>query len=146
VEARLIEAEAALKAGDVTTWLAKLNGIRAQVRTLMTAYTNPQTYTLNNPNTFVTNTTLAPLTDPGTAASRVDLTFRERAFWMYGTGHRLGDLRRLIRQYGRTAESVFPTGTWHKGGPYGTDVALIVPFNEEQNSLFVRAGCQLNVP
>jgi starch-binding outer membrane protein, SusD/RagB family len=146
VEARLIEAEAALKAGDVTTWLAKLNGIRAQVRTLMTAYTNPQTYTTNNPNTFVTNTTLAPLTDPGTTASRVDLTFRERAFWMYGTGHRLGDLRRLIRQYGRSAESVFPTGTWHKGGPYGTDVALVVPFNEEQNPLFVRAGCQVNVP
>jgi hypothetical protein len=145
-EARLIEAEAALSTGDVTTWLAKLNGLRAQVRTLMLAYTNPGTYASVNPNAFVTNTTLAPLADPGTAAGRVDLTFRERAFWMYLTGHRLGDLRRLIRQYGRGAETVFPTGTWHKGGPYGTDVALLDSFQETNNSLFVPANCKANVP
>jgi hypothetical protein len=145
-EARLIEAEAALSAGDIATWLAKLNGLRAQVRALMTAYTNPQTYTANNPNAFVTNTTLDPLVDPGTVAARVDLTFRERAFWLYLTGHRLGDLRRLIRQYGRGAETVFPTGTWHKGGPYGTDVALLDSFQETNNSLFDPAGCKANVP
>jgi hypothetical protein len=144
VEARLIEAEAALKAGDVTTWLAKLNGLRAQVRTLMAAH-YPAFNTVN-PNAFVTNTTLAPLADPGTTAARVDLTFRERAFWLFGTGHRLGDMRRLIRQYGRTAESVFPTGTWHKGGPYGADVNLVVAFREEQNSLFVRAACSTTTP
>ena len=28
IDARLIEAEAALKAGDNTTWLSKLNGLR----------------------------------------------------------------------------------------------------------------------
>jgi starch-binding outer membrane protein, SusD/RagB family len=145
-EARLIEGEAALQANDAATWLAKLNGLRAQVRALMTAYTNPQTFTANNPNTFVTNTTLAPLVDPGTQAARVDLTFRERAFWFYLTGHRLGDLRRLIRQYQRGAETVFPTGTWHKGGPYGTDVALLDSFQETNNSLFDPAGCKANVP
>ena len=145
-EARLIEAEAALQANDAATWLARLNGLRAQVRALMTAYTNPQTFTANNPNTFVTNTTLAPLVDPGTQAARVDLTFRERAFWFYLTGHRLGDLRRLIRQYQRGAETVFPTGTWHKGGPYGTDVALLDSFQETNNSLFDPAGCKANVP
>jgi len=145
-EARLIEAEAALSTGDVATWLAKLNGLRAQVRALMTAYTNPQTYTANNPNAFVTNTTLAPLVDPGTPAAEVDLTFRERAFWLYLTGHRLGDLRRLIRQYGRGAETVFPTGPWHKGGVYGTDVALLDSFQETNNSLFVAANCKANVP
>ena len=145
-EARLIEAEAALSAGDAATWLAKLNGLRAQVRALMTAYSNPQTYTANNPNAFVTNTTLAPLVDPGTPAAQVDLTFRERAFWFYLTGHRLGDLRRLIRQYARGAETVFPTGTWHKGGPYGTDVALLDAFTETNNSLFVAANCKANVP
>jgi hypothetical protein len=146
VEARLIEAEAALSTGDAATWLAKLNGLRAQVRTLMLAYTNPGTYAANNPNAFVTATTLAPLADPGTAAARVDLTFRERAFWMYLTGHRLGDLRRLIRQYGRGSETVFPTGTWHKGGPYGTDVALLDSFTETNNSLFVAADCKADVP
>jgi len=126
------------------TWLAKLNALRAQVRTLMTArYAN---YATNNPNSFVTNSTLAPLADPGTQAAREDLMFRERAFWLFGTGHRLGDLRRMIRQYGRGAETVFPTGTWHKGGPIGPDVNLVVAFREEQNSLFVRANCKTNVP
>ena len=144
IEARLIEAEAALKAGDATTWLAKLNGLRAQVRTLMAA--RYPTFNANNPNNFVTNTTLAALTDPGTAAAREDLTFRERAFWLFGTGHRLGDMRRLIRQYSRNAETVFPTGTWHKGGPIGTDVSLVVHFREEQNSQFIRANCKVNTP
>ena len=32
--------------------------------------------------------------------------FRERAFWLWGTAHRLGDMRRLIRHYGRTEASV----------------------------------------
>ncbi|MGH7562082.1 MAG: hypothetical protein ACRENB_13810 [Gemmatimonadales bacterium] len=109
IEARLIEAEAALQANDLATFLGKLNTARA------------------------TKTGLAPLTDPGTAAARVDLLFRERAFWMFGTGHRLGDLRRLIRQYNRPAESVFPTGPWFKGGSYGTDVNLPMSFQELNN-------------
>jgi hypothetical protein len=50
----------------------------------------------------------------------------------------------MIRQYNRNAETVFPTGTWHKGGPIGTDVNLVVHFREEQNSLFVRANCKPN--
>jgi hypothetical protein len=107
-----------------------------------------QNYTGNNPNTFVTNTTLAPLVDPVVQSAREDLLFRERAFWLYATGHRLGDMRRLVRQYGRAANSVFPIGTWHgvNGGPYGNDVNLVVPFNEEQNSLFVRADCNTTTP
>jgi hypothetical protein len=116
IEARLIEAEADLKAGG-TDWLTILNDLRA--------------------NGGVAG--LAPLTDPGDAAGRVNLIFRERAFWMFGTGHRLGDLRRLIRQYGRGAESVFPTGVFHKGGNYGTDVNIPLPFDEENNPNF--AGC-----
>jgi hypothetical protein len=36
--------------------------------------------------------------------------------WMYLTIHRWGDMRRLIRQYGRTQDKVFPTGTYFKGG------------------------------
>jgi hypothetical protein len=109
IEARLIEAEAALQASDFVNFIAKLNVARA------------------------TNAALAPLTDPGTTASRVDLLFRERAFWMFGTGHRLGDLRRLIRQYGRGAETVFPTGAWFKGGTYGTDVNLPISIDELNN-------------
>jgi hypothetical protein len=116
IEARLIEAEAALAAGDNATWLLKLNAARA---------------TLSG---------LAPLTDPGTATARVDLTFSERAYWLFMTGHRLGDLRRLVRQYGRGAETVFPTGAYHKDNLVrGTDVNIIIPTSERNNPNF--QGC-----
>jgi len=109
IEARLIEAEALLAAGDNVGWLGKLNGARA------------------------TMTGLAPLTDPGTANARVDLLFRERAFWMYFTSHRVGDLRRLVRQYGRAQNTVWPTGNYFKGGVYGTDMNL-PPAQAEKNN------------
>ncbi|HEY2377216.1 MAG TPA: hypothetical protein VGH98_14670 [Gemmatimonadaceae bacterium] len=116
IEARLIEAEAALAVGDATTWLAKLNVARATV------------------------SGLAPLTDPGTATARVDLMFHERAFWLFMTGHRLGDLRRLVRQYGRGPETVFPTGAYHKDNLMrGTDVNIIIPISERNNPNF--HGC-----
>ncbi|MDQ6831705.1 MAG: hypothetical protein M3081_22850 [Gemmatimonadota bacterium] len=108
IEARLIEAEAALAASDPVTYLAKLNEPR-----LAAGY--------------------AALPDPGTSATRLDLLFRERAFWFYLTAHRVGDLRRLIRVYGRNAETVFPTGGYFKGGAYGTDVNL-KPSQAEQNN------------
>jgi hypothetical protein len=77
---------------------------------------------------------LADTTDPGTPAGRVDLLFRERAFWLFATGHRLGDLRRLVRQYGRPADSVFPSGLYFKGGlTYGPGVNLPLPATETNN-------------
>ncbi len=109
IEARMIEAEAQLKAGNPSGSLAILNAARTTVPGL------------------------APLTDAGSDAARVDQVFRERAFWMFSTGHRVGDLRRLIRQYGRGADAVFPTGAWHKGGNYGTDVTIPVPQAEQNN-------------
>ena len=112
VEARMIEAEAAYRAGDFPGMVAKLNQARTQGGVTGLA---------------------ANLTDPGTDAGRVDLIFRERAFWLFSTAHRVGDLRRLIKFYNRSAESVFPTGEWHKGGPYGTDVNFPVPQAEETN-------------
>ncbi len=120
IEARLIEAEAALRAGNATQMLAILNTLRTQAVGGVAG--------------------LAPLTDPGTEADRVDLIMRERAFWMFGSGHRLGDLRRLARQYNRPIESVFPTGNYHKGGGrYGTMVVLPISFDERNNSQF--KGC-----
>lgn len=114
IEARLIEAEAFLRAGDAVNFLAKLNAARA------------------------TRTDLPALTDPGTPTTREDLLFRERGFWMFSTGHRQGDLRRLIRQYGRAQDAVFPTGVWFKGGPYGADVNFPIPFSETNNPNFVQ--------
>lgn len=112
IEARLIEAEAQLAASDATGFMDTLNAAR-------TTFTGPPT--------------LAPLADPGTATGRVNLLFRERAFWMYVTAHRVGDLRRLVRQYGRDAEATWPTGAYFKGGVYGTDVNL-KPAQSEQNN------------
>ncbi|MDX2059570.1 MAG: hypothetical protein SFV24_17295 [Gemmatimonadales bacterium] len=123
IEARLIEAEAALQANNTALWLQKLNDARA------------------------TKSGLAPLTDPGTQAARVDLTFRERAFWFYLTAHRLGDLRRLVRQYGRAKESVYPTGAYHKQGlTRGGQATLIVPQPEENNSNYTPANCTVDTP
>jgi hypothetical protein len=123
VEARLIEAEAALRAGDVTTYLSKVNEARATVAGL------------------------TALADPGTPDARVDQLFRERAFWFYLTAHRLGDLRRLVRQYQRSAESVFPTGAYHKQGlTRGTQASFIIPQPEENNPEYNASACNPNTP
>lgn len=112
IEAELIEAEAKLRAGDYPGALLILNSLRS---------------------TFAPS--LAPLAPATTAAAQVDQLFSERAFWLYLTAHRLGDFRRLIRQYGRSSESVFPTGTYHKSGslPYGPDVNFPLPDDEKNN-------------
>jgi hypothetical protein len=115
IEARLIEAEASLVAGRAGGWLGALDRLRAGIG-------------------------LPPLVDPGTRASQVDLHFRERAFWLFSQGYRLGDLRRLVRQYGRLPETVFPTGPYHKDNrSIGRDVDLVIPDSERNNPNFT--GC-----
>jgi hypothetical protein len=117
VEARLIEAEAAFRAGNPALMIQKLNQARTEGG--------------------VAGLT-ANLTDPGTDAARVNLIFRERAFWMFNTGHRVGDMRRLVKFYNRPAETVYPTGAWHKGGNYGPDLNFPVPQAEENNPNLVK--------
>jgi hypothetical protein len=118
VEARLVEAEAKLAAGN-SDWLVILNSLRQA------------------------GSGLVPLVDPGAAAARVDLLFRERAFWLFATGHRLGDLRRLIRRHGRTAAAVFPVGGYHKDNlTYGTDASIVIPQTERNNPNYT--GCDKN--
>jgi starch-binding outer membrane protein, SusD/RagB family len=126
-EARLIEAENALRANDAVTFLAKLNDARVNAKTYSDAPVPPPA--------------LAPLlvTDlPADDVGRQNLLFRERAFDLYLTSHRVGDLRRLIRQYSRNAETVFPTGVYNPlgaaaGNNYGPDVNLPIPFEETNN-------------
>ncbi len=126
-EARLIEAEAALAANDDATFLAMLNAARAASPTYALA-------------PALAPTGPAPIVAvPATTAAKVDLLFQERAINLFLTSHRLGDLRRLIRQYGRDAESVFPTGAYFKGGVYGPDVNFPIPFEEKNNPNF--KGC-----
>lgn len=114
LEARLIEAEAALQAGD-PNWLTILNTLRADQG-------------------------LGPLADPGTPAARLDLLFRERAFWLFATGTRLGDLRRLVRVYGRPSESVFPTAAYWRGGSYGPSTNLPIDRSERDTFGFWCTG------
>ncbi len=114
-EARLIEAEAALRRGDAAEALGLLNALRVPVPGL------------------------APLAPQATEAARVDQLMRERAFWLFASGHRHGDLRRLVRQYHRERESVFPTGPYRSGLFYDGEVTFPQHRLETGNPLFT--GC-----
>jgi len=123
IEARLIELEARLQGGtqaDRDAVFAGLNTLRATGL----------------------STAIAPIAAaPTTQAAAVNLLFEERAYWLWLTGHRLSDMRRLIRQYGRAANTVFPVGpvATRSGSTYGNDVNFVIPFNETANPNF--KGC-----
>ena len=109
LEAQLIIAENELQTGALAAMTQRLNDLRATAG-------------------------LDPLSAPADQTTATDLLFRERAFWLFATGHRLGDLRRLIRQYGRPADSVFPSGLYFTGGQtYGPGVNLPLPATETNN-------------
>jgi hypothetical protein len=116
VEARLIQAEALLNKGASSAYLAPLNELRDAAG-------------------------LDALTDPGSATTRVQQFFKERAFFLWLTGHRLGDMRRLIRQYEFTQDQVFPEGQTIFGAPYGSDVNFPIPFQETNNPQDPQAQC-----
>lgn len=146
-EARLLEAEAFLRSGDIPSWLAKLNYLRANFNTFKQP-SNPctasGTQVTGCPTIPAGGTLLPDLTDPGTQTAREDLMFRERAFWLFMTGHRLADMRRLVRPasqggYEHPEASVYPNGSYIKGGIYGADKMLIIPQAEENNPQF--HGC-----
>ncbi|HET7632888.1 MAG TPA: hypothetical protein VFK16_11325 [Gemmatimonadaceae bacterium] len=123
IDARLIEAEAALNTPNIGAMMTILNGLRAAPPAIGDYQPAP----------------MAALPTPGTVAEARTLFFREKAFWTFGRGQRLSDLRRLIRQYGLTQDQVFPTGAYFKGGVYGTDVNFPVDDSERSNPQF--QGC-----
>jgi len=124
IDARLIEAEAQLNDGNYSGMLATLNALRA----------SPQTI-----GTFKVPV-LPPLTTtPATKDAAINLLFREKGLWQFGRGVRMDDMRRLVRQYGRTQDTVFPSGAYPGGGVYGDQVAFPVPDAERTNPLF--KGC-----
>ncbi len=117
-EARLIQAEGALQAGDMTGFLTYLNAARAV--------------------DGVDALTAADI--PADDAGRVDLLFAERGFAMWLTAHRLGDLRRMVRQYGRAQADVFPSGEFFRDGlQHGSDVNFPIFVDENNNPNFT--GC-----
>ena len=123
IDARLIQAEERLRASDIPGMMTILNALRASAQNLG----------------GTTTPVMTPLATPATPAAALDLLFRERAFWTFGRGQRLGDLRRLVRQHNRTVDQVFPMGDFFKGGQYGSDVNLPIPQAEFNNQNF--KGC-----
>jgi hypothetical protein len=117
IEARLIEAEGLLQAGNPQASLQVLNTLRAGT------------------------TGLAPLADAGSPAARVRQLFSERGFWLFGTSQRLGDFRRLLREpYNLSYAEVYPQGTYFKQNrTYGQQPSLPLPIEEENNPNF--KGC-----
>ena len=176
VEARLIEAEAAVRAHN-SNWLTILNTLRTD-GTVASTYTRtcqdgvsscpagvvdttwgagtgiglipasvradagPQ---CTDPGSPCTDTVwykgLRPLTDPGTDSARVALVIQERAYWLFITGHRQGDLRRLVRNYHWRQDGIYPRGPYFARGTgtYGSDVNAPIPEEENANPLF--HGC-----
>ena len=106
-EATLISAEADLHAGNIGSWANKLNMLRAN-----------------------SGLGLPPLTADSTSLAspdmRVEVHFREREFWLWLTGTRLGDLRRLIHQYGHNDFPANPT----------RDIRFSIPVSETNNPNF----------
>lgn len=148
VEARLIQAEAALQAGDTLAggqFLAQLNDPRTNAASR--AYFDPSPFNPADPTTAPIGPMAALTTADITAAGgAVKLLFAERARWLWFTAHRLGDMRRLVRPvaqggYGLVANG--PGGVWPSGpyfkvnfANYGTDVNFPIPITEKQNPNF----------
>lgn len=127
IDARLIEAEAQLQANNIPGMMAILNTLRTSGQVLG----------------VMSVPAMAALPTPATQTAATDLFFREKALWQFQRGYRMDDLRRLVRQYGRTQDNVFPSGQFTSlGGPagtYGTQVAFPVPDYEKTNPNF--HGC-----
>lgn len=122
LEARLIHAEAALLRGDTATYLSTLNALRS----------TPPSYILSG--TAVLAAIAPALTSPADSNAAVTQLFTERGRWLWLTGHRLSDLRRLERQYARPDSLVFPNGGYFKSGlQYGAATSYPIPLDEDNN-------------
>jgi starch-binding outer membrane protein, SusD/RagB family len=124
IDARLIEAETKLQAGDYAGMMVILNALRTTSQTI---------------GPYKVPVMAALTTTPTTKDQAVNLFFREAAYWQFGRGQRLPNMRREIRLYGKTQDQVFPTGNFHKGGTFGPDVTIPVPDQELANPNF--HGC-----
>jgi hypothetical protein len=131
--ARLIELESQLQAGTQAARDAVFAGLNT-LRTGGAAIGGAK-------GTTVVTVAAIPGTAPTTQDAAIDLLYKERAYWLWLTGNRLADLRRLVRIYKRDSEAVFPTGTLTSplDGTYGTSTTVTIPFAERNNPKF--KGC-----
>lgn len=127
IDARLIEAEAKLQSNDINGMMTILNALRTSAQTIG----------------IFKIAAMSSLATPADQSSATDLFFREKALWQYERGWRMNDLRRLVRQYGRSQDKVFPSGDFTRNGTpsgtFGTEVAFPVPDQELNNPNF--HGC-----
>jgi hypothetical protein len=127
IEARLIQAEAALKAGDMATFLTNISAARAQ------------SYVANG------SSASGAVTAVPVGMTALQFLFQERAFDLWLTAHRLGDMRRLITQYSQPVNAVYPNGSYTpRPGTFGADVSLPIPVTESGNPNF--KACDPTVP
>ncbi|HVB30770.1 MAG TPA: hypothetical protein VNE60_04505 [Gemmatimonadaceae bacterium] len=127
IDAQLIVAESKLQTGDIAGMMGILNALR----------TSPQVIGVFK------IPAMAPLPMPPDKTTATNVFFREKALWQFERGYRMDDLRRLVRQYGRTQDQVFPSGGFTRNGTpsgqFGTEVAFPVPDYEMTNPNF--HGC-----
>jgi hypothetical protein len=115
IEARLIEAENAANSNDAQTVEDIHNALRATIG-------------------------LGDLDFSGLSGNDLlKASFDERAFWLFSTGHRHGDLRRLVDVYNMAPSDVFPWGPYFKGGEYSSNLTFPIPQSEANNPNYV--GC-----
>ncbi len=115
--AKMVEAENLLNKAD-PNWIVPINDARRSIGL---------------------NDTIAPSSE----SQKIDLLFRERAFWFYGQGTRLSDMRRLVRQYGRAVSSVYPIGIYTRSREvfsYG-DATVFIPTSAEFVENYNYDGC-----
>ena len=127
IEARLIQAEAALKSNDMATFLSNISAARQQ------------SYVANGAGTT------AAVTAVPAGMTPLQFLFQERAFDLWLTAHRLGDMRRLITQYSQGVNTVYPNGSYTPHpGIFGADVSLPLPVDEAGNPNY--KACDPTVP
>ncbi len=147
IEAKLILAEAALYDHDAQQMMTMLNALRTNG-----SYTVDTTELVGGGEQIDTLwhagiggiAGLRPFVQlPATTDTQRALLFAERAAWLFLTGSRQGDLRRLVRKYGMDRERVYPTGIYTVPGytgVYGADMSFGLHPDEFRNPLF--KGCQ----
>lgn len=143
-EARLIQAEQALHDNHVSQWLSIINAMRTDGTFTAATRLDPisgdsvgvdTTWGFGTVRVANQSGGVRPLRDPGTQDARVDSLFSDRAFWLFLTAHREGDLRREIRQYRRNPDSTYPTGTYLSSArQYDEGVVLTVPARDESTN------------
>ena len=127
IDARLIEAEDSLQNNNIAGMMKILNALRTSAQ-VIGVFRVPA---------------MTALPTPASKDAAIDLFFREKALWQYERGYRMDDLRRLVRQYKRSQDKVFPSGNFTRNttpsGTFGTQVAFPVPDAEKYNPNF--HGC-----